>query len=127
MELLPKDFVPELNTKNLAISPRFRTITHMTTSAKRFRSYGILSINAIAEFCTWTEQRKNGSSISSLGGRNSRTSKYRFGIQLSQLSDGPLNSSKWLAICELRLSKTRSDAESAFLADHTLLYKSVFW
>jgi hypothetical protein len=25
MELLPKDFVPELNTKNLGISPRFLT------------------------------------------------------------------------------------------------------
>jgi hypothetical protein len=35
MELLPKDFVPELNTKKLDNSPSFLTITHMTLSTKR--------------------------------------------------------------------------------------------
>jgi hypothetical protein len=67
MELLPKDFVPELNTKNLGNSTSILTITHMTMSAKRFISYGILTIDVAAEFCSWTEQRQNGSSISSLG------------------------------------------------------------
>jgi hypothetical protein len=38
MELFPKDYILELNTKNLGNSPRFLIITHM--SAKRFRSYG---------------------------------------------------------------------------------------
>jgi hypothetical protein len=66
-ELFPKDFVPELNTKNLGNSPSFLTIKHMTLSAKWFRSYGILTIDVAAEFCTWTEQRHHGSSISSLG------------------------------------------------------------
>jgi hypothetical protein len=36
-------------------------------SAKRFISYGILMIDAAAEFCSWTEQQQNGSSIFSLG------------------------------------------------------------
>jgi hypothetical protein len=67
MELFPKDFVPELNTKNLDTSPIFLTITHTTLSTRRFRCYGILTIDAAAEFCTWTEQRHNGSSISRLG------------------------------------------------------------
>jgi hypothetical protein len=67
MELFSKDSVPELNTKNLANSPSFLTITHITLSAKWFRSYGILMIDVAAELCFWTEQRKNGSLISSLG------------------------------------------------------------
>jgi hypothetical protein len=45
----------------------FLTITHTTLSAKQFRSYGILTIDVAAEFCIRTEQRYNGSSISSLG------------------------------------------------------------
>jgi hypothetical protein len=67
MELFPKDFVPELSTKNLGNSPRFLTITHMTLSTRRFTCCGILMIDVAAEFCTWTEQRHNGSSILSLG------------------------------------------------------------
>jgi hypothetical protein len=55
MELFPKDFVPELNTKNLGNSPSFLTISHMTLSAKRFRCYRILTIDVAAEFCFWTE------------------------------------------------------------------------
>jgi hypothetical protein len=66
MELFPKDFVLELNIKNLGNSPSFLTITHTTLSTRRFRSCGILTIDVAAEFCTWTEQRHNGSSISSL-------------------------------------------------------------
>jgi hypothetical protein len=67
MELFPKDFILELNTKNLGNSPSFLTITRTTLSAKQFRSYRILMIDIAAEFCTWTEQWYNGSSISSLG------------------------------------------------------------
>jgi hypothetical protein len=67
MELLLKDFVPELNTKNLGNSIIFLTITHVTMSARRFISYKILMIDIAAEFCSWTEQRHNGSSIFSLG------------------------------------------------------------
>jgi hypothetical protein len=52
MKLLPKDFVPELNTKNLGNSTSILTITHMTMSAKRFISYGILTIDVAAEFCS---------------------------------------------------------------------------
>jgi hypothetical protein len=62
-----KDFVPELNTKNMGNSPSFLTITHTTLSASHFRSYGILTIDVAAEFCIQIEQRHNGSSISSLG------------------------------------------------------------
>jgi hypothetical protein len=57
MELFPKDSVLELNTKNLRNSPLFLTITHTTLSTKRFRSYGILTIDFTAEFCFWIEQR----------------------------------------------------------------------
>jgi hypothetical protein len=67
MELFPKDFVLELNTKNLGNSRMFLTITHAPLSTRRFRCYGILMIDVTAEFCIWTEQRHNGSSISSLG------------------------------------------------------------
>jgi hypothetical protein len=67
MQLFPKEFVLELNTKNLGNSTSFLTITHTTFSAKRFRKYGILTIDIAAVFCFWTEQRWNGSSISGLG------------------------------------------------------------
>jgi hypothetical protein len=67
MELFAKNSGPELNTKNLGNSPRFLIIICMTLSAKWFRSYGILTIDVTAQFCFWTEQRQNGSSISSLG------------------------------------------------------------
>jgi hypothetical protein len=66
-ELFPKDFVQELSTKNLGNSPNFLTITHMTLSTGQFRSYRILRTDVTAEFCIWTEQWHNGSSISSLG------------------------------------------------------------
>jgi hypothetical protein len=66
MELFIKDSLLELNTKKLGNSPIFLTITCMTLSAKWFRSYRILTINVAAEFCFWTEQWQNGSSISSL-------------------------------------------------------------
>jgi hypothetical protein len=59
--------------------------------------------------------------------RNYGSPEYHFGRHLSQLSDGSLNDSKWLVICELRQSKTRPVAELAFLADHTFQYKSGFW
>jgi hypothetical protein len=59
--------------------------------------------------------------------QNSGSPEYHFGRQPSQLSDGPLNDSKRLAICELRQSKTRLVAESVFLTDHTFLYMSGFW
>jgi hypothetical protein len=67
MELFPKEFVLELNNKNLGNSTSFLTIAHMTLSAKRFRKYGILTIDVAAVLCSWTEQRRNGSSISRLG------------------------------------------------------------
>jgi hypothetical protein len=63
MELFPKEFVPELNTKNLGNSTSFLTITHTTLSTKRFRKYGILMIDVAAVFYFWIEQRRNGSSI----------------------------------------------------------------
>jgi hypothetical protein len=61
-------------------------------------------------------------------GRNSRSPEYHFGKQHSQLSDGPLNGSNWLAICELWQSETRPDAEITFLAEfYTILYKIGCW
>jgi hypothetical protein len=66
-ELLPKDSVPELSTKNLGNFPIFLTITHMTLSTKQFRRYGILTIDVATEFCFSAEQRHNGSSVSRLG------------------------------------------------------------
>jgi hypothetical protein len=62
MELFPKDSILDLNTKNMGNSPSFLTITHTTLSAKWFKSYVILIIDVAAEFCSWTEQRQNGSS-----------------------------------------------------------------
>jgi hypothetical protein len=56
MKLFLKEFVPELNTKNLGNSASFLTTMQMTPSAKRFRKNGILMINVTAEFCPWTEQ-----------------------------------------------------------------------
>jgi hypothetical protein len=54
-------------------------------------------------------------------------SEYCFRRKLSQLSDGPINGSKWLVIYELRQSETRPDAEITFLADPTFLYKTGSW
>jgi hypothetical protein len=49
-------------------------------------------------------------------------------MELSQLSDGPLNGSNWSAICELRQSETQPVAETTFLADHTYMHKTgLFW
>jgi hypothetical protein len=39
----------------------------MTLAAKQFRRYEILTIQIAVVFCFWTKQRRNGSSISSLG------------------------------------------------------------
>jgi hypothetical protein len=61
-ELFPMDSISELSYKNMGNSPSFLTITHMTLSAKWFRSYGILTINVAAEFFFWTQQQLNGSS-----------------------------------------------------------------
>jgi hypothetical protein len=60
-------------------------------------------------------------------GQNSRSPKYRFRRQVSQLSDGQINGSNWLAICELWQSETQPVAETIFLIDHTYLYKAGFW
>jgi hypothetical protein len=60
-------------------------------------------------------------------GWNTRCPEYYFGWKLSQLTIGPSNRSKWLAIYEWRQSETWPVAESAFLADHTFLYKTGFW
>jgi hypothetical protein len=38
--------------KNMGNSPSFLTITHTILSTKRFRSYGISTINVAAEFCS---------------------------------------------------------------------------
>jgi hypothetical protein len=56
--MFPREFVLELNTKNLGNFLSFLNITHTTLSAKLFRSYGILTIDIAAE---------NGSSIFRLG------------------------------------------------------------
>jgi hypothetical protein len=55
MELFPRDYVLELNTNKLGNSPSFLIITHKTLFTKRFRSYGILTIDVTAEFHFWTE------------------------------------------------------------------------
>jgi hypothetical protein len=121
------DFVPELNTKTLENYLIFLTITHTTLSTKWFRSYGILTIDVAAEFYTRTEQWQNGTSISSLRLAETPDVPNTFSEENSQISDGPSNGSKRLVICELWQSKTRPVAESAFLPDHTFLYKIGFW
>jgi hypothetical protein len=107
--------VSELNTKKLGNSPSFPTHTHTTLSAKRFRKYIILTINIAAEFCLWTEQRQDGSYL--LGLRLAETPEVPSTNcrQPSQLSDGPSNGPKRLAICELRISEIGPVAESGFL------------
>jgi hypothetical protein len=80
MELFSKDYVPELNTKNLDNSPSFLTITHMTLSAKWFRCYRILTIDVAAEFCFWIKHRQKR--IFSFKPRicwNSGSPEYHFG------------------------------------------------
>jgi hypothetical protein len=85
-------------------------------------------IDVAAEFCSWTDQQsKRIFNFQTRNGRNSGSPEYHFRRQLSQLSDGLLKDSNRLAICELRQSETRSDAEITFLADHTLLYKTGSW
>jgi hypothetical protein len=127
MELFLKDFVLELNTKNMGNSPRFLTITHTTLSARRFRSYEILMIDVATEFYIQTEQWHNGSSISSL--RLAKTLEVPNTVleANSQVSDGPLDGTKLLAVYELRQSETRPVVASIFLAGYTFLYKIGFW
>jgi hypothetical protein len=126
MELLPKDFVPKLNTKNLCKSTSFLTITHTTLSAKCFISYRILTIDVAAKFCSWTDQRPKWIfNFWSWIHQNSRSPKYRFGRQLSQLFDGLINGSNRLAVCVLQQSEIRAVAKTIFLADHTCI-KHVF-
>jgi hypothetical protein len=102
MELFCKEFVLELNTKNLGNSTSFLTITHTTLSTKRFRKYGILTTDIAALFCFWIEQRRNGSSISSLGLVETLKVPNTISEGNSQLSDGPINGSQRLVINELR-------------------------
>jgi hypothetical protein len=52
MDMFPREFVLELNTKNMGNSSSFLTITNMTLSAKWFRSYRIWTIDVGAEFCS---------------------------------------------------------------------------
>jgi hypothetical protein len=67
IELFQMDSVLELNTKNLGNYPSFLTISHMTPSAKQFRSYGISKFDFAVEFCFRTEQRLNRSQLLGLG------------------------------------------------------------
>jgi hypothetical protein len=46
------DSVLELNTKNLENPLSFLSITHITVSAKQFRSHGISKIDFAAKFCS---------------------------------------------------------------------------
>jgi hypothetical protein len=128
MELFPREFGLELNTKNMSNSPSFLIITHTTLSAKQFRSYGISPIDVAAEilFLDRTAVERTFTFPSRIG-RNSGSPEYHFRRQFSQLSDGPSNGSGRLAICELWQSKTRPIARTAFLTDHTFLYKIGFW
>jgi hypothetical protein len=59
-------------------------------------------------------------------GRNSGSPEYHFGMQLSQLSDGLINSSKWLVVNELWQSETQLIPKPIFLTDHAYLYKTGF-
>jgi hypothetical protein len=104
MDLFPREFFLELNTKNMGHSSIFLTITHMTLSAEWFRSYGILPIDIAAEFCFWTEQQQNGSSFSNLGLAETLKVSNTVSDDNSQLSDGLSNGSKRLSICELQQS-----------------------
>jgi hypothetical protein len=61
MEQFCYQTIPEPNTKKLSSSPSFPTHTHMTLSAKWVGNYGILTIKVAAEFCLWTEQRRDRS------------------------------------------------------------------
>jgi hypothetical protein len=95
-----------MNTKNWGNSTSFLTITYMTMSAKWFRKYGILMIDVADVFCFWTEQRWNGFSISRLGLAETPEVPTTISEGNSRISDGPLNGSNWLAICELQQSET---------------------
>jgi hypothetical protein len=64
-ELFPKDYVPELNNKNLVNYLSFLTITHSPLSALLFGCYGIFMIDITAEFCF--EQGLNRTSHLGLG------------------------------------------------------------
>jgi hypothetical protein len=107
-------------------SVSFLTITHMTLSAKWFRKSRIMTIDVTVVFCFWTEQRRNGSSISRLELLETPEVLNTVLEGNSQLSDGLINGSKQLVICELRQSETRLVAKIIFLADHTYLYKIGF-
>jgi hypothetical protein len=67
MGLFIYDSVPEPTTKNMGNSPSILSVTHMTLSAKQFRSYRLSKIDFAADFCFWTELQLNGTQILVLG------------------------------------------------------------
>jgi hypothetical protein len=93
MELFPKEFVPELNTKTLGNSTSFL-----------IRKCGILIIDIAVVFCFFFDRTavERIFNFPTRIGQNSGSPEYHF---KSQLSDGLINSSKRLGICELRQSK----------------------
>jgi hypothetical protein len=60
-------FFPELNTKNLDISPRSLSVTYSALSNSRFRRYRILKIDFTADFCFWIKLQLNGTQLLGLG------------------------------------------------------------
>jgi hypothetical protein len=58
---------PELNTKNLDISPKFLSVTYSSLSNSRFRRYRIFKIDFAADFYFWTELWPNGTQPLGLG------------------------------------------------------------
>ncbi len=103
---IPKTWITLLSFHRLLIQP------HPTNSLEVTEFWGSTSLlnsiwNRMAVEWNWT--------LEPWIDRNSGSPEYHFGRQLSQLSDGPLNSSKRLAIGELWQSETQSVAESAFL------------
>jgi hypothetical protein len=60
-DLFPREFVLDLNTKNLDNSPSFITHTHKIMSTKWFRSYGISTIDVASEFCSG--QKSSGTDL----------------------------------------------------------------
>jgi hypothetical protein len=102
MDLFPREFVPELNNKNLGNSPRFPAITYTTLSAKWFRSYRISTINVAAEFCS--RQNSGGTDLQFSISDWPNLLKSRIPFWMTTLSDFQW-SIKWLqTVSDLRVT-----------------------
>jgi hypothetical protein len=108
-------------------STSFLSVTHMTMSAKWFRSYEILKIDFIADICFWTELRLNGTQLLCLGLAKTlevpNTIMVANSLTFLMVHNTALNGEQFMSYDSRKLYQF---AKSEFWADWTFWSKSGF-